>query len=314
MFALPRPRSSWLRHLLPVAVLAVCAPFLIDHLSDFTAHDLSLAVSQVSPAHWTLAAAATVGSFWAIGRYDVVFHEWLGTGAATGKAARAGAAAVAVAQVVGFGLISGTLTRWRLMPDIGIVGAARVTAYVAVSFLAALSVLLTLVSMGVGLPDAAPVWLPTVGPGVACAAVGISIWQPRVLRLKFPPASLYFPIMAYALIDTLLASVVFYSFLPTNAALGIHEVYAAFLVAFAAGLLSGTPGGFGPFEVVILGLLPVVSSPALIGAILAYRLVYFVIPAGIGAIYLAVAGQHIGSQPVAHERPRDEQQPPQTQT
>ncbi|MEZ5796458.1 MAG: YbhN family protein [Paracoccaceae bacterium] len=58
----------------------------------------------------------------------------------------------------------------------------------------------------------------------------------------------------------------------------------AFLLAFGAGLLSGTPGGIGAFEVVLLALLPAHPAEGVIAATLAWRGVYHLAPAAIAAL------------------------------
>jgi phosphatidylglycerol lysyltransferase len=67
-----------------------------------------------------------------------------------------------------------------------------------------------------------------------------------------------------------------------------RAVLPAFALALAAGLLSGTPGGVGPFEITLLTLLPEAPQTGLLAAILGFRLVYFALPAILGAAWLAL--------------------------
>ncbi|MGB3147156.1 MAG: phosphatidylglycerol lysyltransferase domain-containing protein, partial [Paracoccaceae bacterium] len=61
------------------------------------------------------------------------------------------------------------------------------------------------------------------------------------------------------------------------------------------------PGGMGPFEVVLLSLLPTLPVEALAAAILAYRLVYFAAPAVAAGFLILIAPT------VAADRPADRQ-------
>ncbi|MFI4861863.1 MAG: hypothetical protein ACIAXF_14415, partial [Phycisphaerales bacterium JB063] len=51
--------------------------------------------------------AATVISFWSLGRYDAIAHRHLGTDIRARSASRAGVCAIAFSQTVGFGLLTG---------------------------------------------------------------------------------------------------------------------------------------------------------------------------------------------------------------
>jgi phosphatidylglycerol lysyltransferase len=51
------------------------------------------------------------------------------------------------------------------------------------------------------------------------------------------------------------------------------------MLALGAALLSTTPGGVGPFEFMMLGLLPQLPTSKMLGSILAFRIVYYAIPA-----------------------------------
>ncbi|MCB1329671.1 MAG: hypothetical protein KDK28_09575, partial [Maritimibacter sp.] len=55
-----------------------------------------------------------------------------------------GAAAIAVAQTIGMGTLTGALVRWRLLPGLGLAGALRLSVAVSLSFLAAWAVLTAL--------------------------------------------------------------------------------------------------------------------------------------------------------------------------
>jgi uncharacterized membrane protein YbhN (UPF0104 family) len=64
-------------------------------------------------------------------------------------------------------------------------------------------------------------------------------------------------------------------------------------LAQLAGIISNVPGGLGVFETVILLLLsPPVNSPQLLGALLAYRAIYYYFPLLIGVSLLGFAELH----------------------
>ena len=82
---------------------------------------------------------------------------------------------------------------------------------------------------------------------------------------------------------------------PPELALPVQVLLPAFLLALGAGLASGTPGGIGAFEITMLGLLPNHPEAGVMGAILAWRITYFAIPAVIGGL-IAALGPRGGRQ------------------
>jgi phosphatidylglycerol lysyltransferase len=63
----------------------------------------------------------------------------------------------------------------------------------------------------------------------------------------------------------------------------------AFLLALGAGLALGTPGGIGAFELTLLALLPGQDEAPLLAAILAWRVIYYLLPAVL-ALFLVLRG------------------------
>ncbi len=218
-------------------------------------------------------------SFAAIGQYDALFHRWLGTGVSPRRAVISGASAIAVAQMAGLGLLTGTLARWRALPELSAKHAFLVTQYVSFSFMIALGVL-TALAVAL-LPVGAH---PSVGAFAAFAvmlaagAAVTSLVAPRSLPLRVPPLILMGRLSMLLLVDVLFGSLALYALLPTEVAPAFGIVFAAFLVALSAGLLSGAPGGFGPFELCLLALLPDVPDADLLATVLAFRLIYYVLP------------------------------------
>ncbi|MGH8460390.1 MAG: bifunctional lysylphosphatidylglycerol flippase/synthetase MprF [Stenotrophobium sp.] len=72
---------------------------------------------------------------------------------------------------------------------------------------------------------------------------------------------------------------------------GIHLSYLAFVgiyvLAIAAGVVSNVPGGLGVFEGVLVLLLPEVPKEKLLGAVVLYRILYYLLPLALGLVLLA---------------------------
>jgi len=58
-----------------------------------------------------------------------------------------------------------------------------------------------------------------------------------------------------------------------------HVFFAVFLLGQIAGLVAQVPAGLGVFEAVMLwGLQPALTAPAIVVGLVGYRLVYFLLP------------------------------------
>jgi uncharacterized membrane protein YbhN (UPF0104 family) len=76
-----------------------------------------------------------------------------------------------------------------------------------------------------------------------------------------------------------LAAGVLYCLLPSHASLSYPGFFGVFVLALTAGIVSTVPGGLGVFETIILLLRPTsVSAPEMMGALLAYRGIYYFLP------------------------------------
>jgi len=95
--------------------------------------------------------------------------------------------------------------------------------------------------------------------------------------------------IAISSLDWVLAGGVLYVLLPATMGLTFSKFLAIFLFAQVAGLMSSIPGGLGVFESVILLLLSGFGeASAVIGCLLVYRLIYYILPLGIASALLAV--------------------------
>lgn len=304
-----RPGSAlWraaLRQILPVVIAVIFLALLRDRVAHVEAGAVLAALGRVTAAQWIAALGATMLSFWAVGHYDAVLHRHMATGVPCPRARRAGIAAIAISQTLGLGLVTGALVRWRMLPGLSLWQAARVTAAVAASFLMGWAVVAAAAVVALSLP-AAGAFRPVGGIvlTLAAGALALSLCAPplRIGRWTFAWPSLVtmIRIPTLAAIDTGAAALALWILMPAEAAPLFGILLPAFLIALGAGLISNAPGGVGAFEVTLIALLPGVAEEPLLAAILAYRAVYYALPAALGALALA-----LGPRPreAAAERP-----------
>jgi phosphatidylglycerol lysyltransferase len=274
----PAWRPALVRNLIVAAAMAlVILPGLVHRLRAVDVAAVWTAIAAVSASAWALAFLATVVSYLAVAGYDRTMHRHLATGIDPARAGRAGASALAIGQTVGLGTLSGALVRWRMLPELGPLGALRLSGAVSLSFLWAWAVLV-LTSVWL-LPS--PVSLPLAPALLAILLLGAALAP--VLRLRAAPNWLILGrFLLLAAVDCLAACLALWAVLPE--AVGVAQLVPVFLLALGAGLVSAAPGGLGAFELVLLAGLPQVDPAALLGAALGWRLVYLALPATFGAL------------------------------
>lgn len=275
------------RQLVPLGVFALLALLLRHKIAELDVAHIRAALATVGPGQWAAGLGLTAISFWSLGRYDVVVHRLIGRDTEPRRAARTGMTAIAVGQTVGMGALTGTFVRWRMLPGLGLLDATRISAIVTVSFFAAWAVVTAaaVLTFGAAIPHAG-LLAGFVLIGAYTLAL-LSLLRPGPLaRWPLPPLKAMGLILGFTAIDTLAAGGVLWVMLPDGVHVAPGPLITAYLLALGAGLVLTTPGGVGPFEVALLTLLPAIPTEPLLAAVLAYRAVYYALPAVIGALVL----------------------------
>jgi phosphatidylglycerol lysyltransferase len=91
-----------------------------------------------------------------------------------------------------------------------------------------------------------------------------------------------------AVVDLSIAGSVLYVLLPGEVTLPLPVFLAVYMVAMLIGMLSHVPGGLGVFEALVVLMLPDAPPDAVFGALLAYRITYYIVPFAIAAATLGI--------------------------
>ncbi|WP_371168776.1 phosphatidylglycerol lysyltransferase domain-containing protein [Aliiroseovarius sp. 2305UL8-7] len=283
------PRKILIRQALPCLLLVGLVVVLWDRIAHLDIAYIKASLASVKAWQWVAAIVFTMISFWALGRYDCVVHRLIGTGISDQQAERAGITAIALSQTVGMGVISSALVRWRMLPEVSLTQATRISVIVTVSFLSAWAVITSLAMLVIPL---SPDWADWVAWAILlCAALiaAASITRPsRIVALNLPPLRAMCAFLFLASIDMIAAGAALWVLMPAGLDIPLAPLLCAYMLALGAGLLSGTPGGMGSFELTLLATLatvsPNMSQEPLLAAILAFRAVYYALPAAIAAL------------------------------
>ncbi|MCA0856404.1 phosphatidylglycerol lysyltransferase domain-containing protein [Phaeobacter italicus] len=273
---------QFIRILLPLVVTIACLDILQRTVALPDLAELGATLGALSLHQWLSALIATAISFWALGRYDSVAHRHLQTGLDGREARWAGMAAIALSQTIGFGLITGAFARWRLMPGLGPVTAARLTAMVSVSFMLALAAICATALVMVGdttqMRLIGTLMLVVLATGLVLSAV-FPVMRMGPVALGWPSLTAQLAFAGWALIDVTAAGTALWLLLPAGSEITLTALLPAYFIALGVALLSSAPGGAGAFELALCALLPTTAGADIIAAIVAFRLIYYALPA-----------------------------------
>jgi phosphatidylglycerol lysyltransferase len=259
------------------------------------------------PPHLMLGAAGlTVLSYLTLTGYEILGLMMIKAKLRYRTAALASFISYAFSNNVGLTLITGGSIRYRIYAARGIsaVDIAYITAFCTFSFglgavfIISLAALLepAVIGRALHVPDTVALW------GAILAMVGLSgylaagafltgtikfrQWEFRLPKVQYTVAQIIL-----AICDLTLAAGVLYTLLPAGTRPPFDLYLAVYVVAILVGAVSHVPGGIGVFESLMIFMLPEVHKAPLLGSILAYRCVYFILPLAFAA--LLALGQEI---------------------
>jgi len=261
---------------------------------------LTAAIASLTPGVLLSAIALTTLNYVVLTAYDFIAFRSIGRHLPRWRVAGASFLAYAIANNVGFAMLSGASVRYRFYRRWGIGGEdfSRIVLSYSVTFwlgllaLGGLSLVLSPLPSALGV---AVLWAPSLIGALlvaTCAAYVVAAWRHRRplvvhgVEVRFPSVQLALLQVVVSSIDWALAGAIVYVLLPTGDA-PFLAVLSAFLVAQVLGLAAHVPGGVGVFEgLMVLLLKPYVSSAQLVPALVAYRAVYYVLPLAIALVAL----------------------------
>jgi uncharacterized membrane protein YbhN (UPF0104 family) len=259
------------------------------------------AIAQL-PFFTLLTSVALTGcAFTALVGYDFSAFNFVGRRPPLRTIAYASFCGFAVGNTVGFSLLSGGSVRFRIYSEAGVRSddILRVAVFCIVAFGFGVC---TVSSLGVlarpellaGWLGIGSVWLQAAGiatlAGIACwiafcaSRRSFGVWRTTV---TIPSAPLVVGQLAISALEIGFASAALYVLLPAHDGFGFLAFLPVYCVATVAGIMSHVPGGLGVFEAVVLFALgDVMPKDQLVGALTVYRLIYYLLPLALAAVFL----------------------------
>jgi len=297
-----RPWWPWAKRIATWTFLALVAWLIVDRAQKIDWDDVGRAVAQIPRLSVALAVLLTVASYALYSTFDLLGRRMTGHKLGTGTVM--GVTFTCYAFNLNLGSLVGSVAlRFRLYSRLGlsndtitrIVGFSMLTnwfGYLAIAGAAFAfgSVHLPatwkiddggLRILGAVLLLAAAAYL------VLCATAGRHVWRIRGHDLETPSLRMGLVQLAVAAGNWALMGGVLWVLLQERVA--YPHVLAVLLVASVAGLISHVPAGLGVLEAVFVALLgDEVGAGRLIGAVLAYRAIYYLLPLVVAAVFYLV--------------------------
>ncbi len=308
-------REFWRRWLVPVLTVGIFAgvTYVIHReLAQFQLKGILAHLRAIPSTAVVRAVVFTALSYWLLGFYDVLALRYIGRPVNYARAAFTAFIAYAFGHNLGVASFTGAAVRYRLYAASGLSAAdvaavavfCGITTSIGLAVLAGVAFVAAPAAGAAALHLSAPlVWLLgclLLGAVIAYAAWSLLRPAPLELQgwsLRAPLPGVALPQIVLAIADLGLSAAVLWVLLPAGATVSLPLFTGIYAVAITAGVISHVPGGLGVFESVMVLALPGIAADQLVGTLLAWRAVYYVLP-------LVVAALLFATQEVLALRPR----------
>lgn len=270
-------------------------------LTEFSYADLQAGLRGIPALNVFAALALTALNYVVLSGYDVLALKTIKHPLPYRRTAFASFVGYVFTNVVGLSLLGAGAVRYRIYTAYGL-SPGQIARVVVLCGLTLWTGLLTIAgALFLFAPQQIPAlpqlpalsWRPLgllflglVGAYLCLAARGkplrIKSWE-----LPLPSLPLALGQVAFSATDWLLSSLIFFLLLPSAPGVSFLLVLTVFVLAMVCGILSHVPGGVGVFEAVVLAALTPALDPAqVLGALVAFRVVYYLCPLVAAALLL----------------------------
>lgn len=268
-------------------------------LGRYSLDELATAIFAITADRLAMAALFAGASYLTLTLFDYLALACAGKPLAYRRAALASFSSLSIGHTIGFAGLSSGAIRYRFYARWGL-DAAEVAQVVLFCGL----------TVGVGLCGLAGLmlaWDPANAArllglsrggvmALACAALAVPLLylalaalpqrllRRQIWRLRRPPLRLAAAQVLVGTVNFACVAACLHQVVRQLADVGYPALASTYVAANAATLISHVPGGLGVVETVVQHLLP---GAALMGPLLVFRIVYFLIPLGLGLLVIA---------------------------
>lgn len=292
----------WVPPGLTLLIFVLVGFALRRELSQFHLSHVLAGVRAIGRDALLAAVLCTTVSYGLLGCYDVLALRYLGKRVALARTLFTSFIAYAFGHNFGIATLTGAAVRYRLYSSEGLSAAdvatvsafCGVTTSIGLGVLAGASFILAPIQgehaihlhhaivFGLGVLLLALVSLYALWSVIGPSRLEVAGWA-----LRAPTPGIALPQIALAIVDLSVSALVLWYLLPAGSPVGLVAFAGAYATAMAAAVVSHVPGGLGVFESLLLLSLPGVPAGELLGSLLAWRAVYYLLPLLFAALLFA---------------------------
>lgn len=282
----------------------LAAYMIYRQLSKYSLSELKDALFNIPKVNLLWACGASFAGYVALSTYDYLALKYIKKKLAAWKWILTGFVGFSVSNNAGHAIVSGGAVRYRFYSRWGIspgnivkmVTFSGFTYLVACFFLIIVGYILT-PDHAFGGNDSTKM---STFVTMVLSVIGIIIylWASVYYKKDFVIKGVDFKMPNFKLaleqifigsLDIVMASLVLYSVLVSFIEINFVAFLGAFIIAHVLGTYSQVPGGLGVFELVFSNILPGQDNQAILfGALIAYRIIYYLLPLILSGIVLAI--------------------------
>ena len=307
-------------------ILLVVAIFVAQReFRDLSVAQIRAALHAIPTATLWIAAGWTVLAFAVLTIYDRLGSVYAGHPVSYARTSLASFCAYTLAHNLGFAAVSGAAVRYRFYAAWGLppLAIAKVVAFTSLTFGLggfALGGLVLVIEPEVlpGLGNHVPHWimqaLGLVMWGLVVAYITMSRIRSHVTlfghRVDLPGFRMALAQTTLASVDVAVTAMIFYALLPAAEGLTFLHFLGIYIAAYIAGIAASLPGGIGVFDLaIVIGLRPWMPEAEVVGALLVFRLYYYIVPLFLAGLMFAgfevAQRRHMFARLVAEQRVAD---------
>jgi len=300
-----RSHRYWRRWVVPGAALAILTlvlALLHRELEQIHLRAVLEAWRAITPQELGLATVLTLASYLVLGLFDVLALRYVGARLDYWRAQLTSFIAFAFGHNLSLAAMTGAAVRFRLYSTAGLSAANIAPLATFCSLTSGLGFAIVAGSSLLFAPTESATLLHTnrtlamlVGVSLLAGVFAYALWgsergraiEVRGWSIASPGLSIVAPQLAVATVDLLIASMVLWTLLPNGANVDFVSFAGVYALACVAAIVSHVPAGLGVFESVFVLAMPQVPAEQLLGSLLAYRIIYYLLPLTVAAIAFA---------------------------
>ncbi len=311
--------AAWRRWFAPaVSVLAFALVIAVLHhvLARYHLRDIVQELRRIPPPALATAAALTLVSYLLLTFYDALGVRYVGKPVPYPRTALTSFIAYSFGHNFSLAAFTGTAVRYRIYSTQGLtaVDVATIASFCALTTALGLGVLGGVAALyavpGTTALHLGHIWSQLFGVlllGLATSYVAWAALAHRPLALgswevRPPGARLACAQLAVGVADLAASAAVLWVLLPPSTGIDFPTFAGMYAIAVVGGIVSQVPGGLGVFETILLLSMPHVPAPQLLGALLAWRGLYYLAPLALAAAALLLHELYLQRSQIARMR------------